>query len=476
MADQGQGPKKPEYDQYAPQTSGRLFSNAMFGFNKEEVLEYLEELADENYQRQDAAEQRIRDLDLQIKNLEARADAHAAEKEPDAQPDEALEESHRQLNEMANSLSVAYAAAQQAEEEVAELKEKLFTSQKESNWLREEHQKTDKLVAELRRQLDDASQGQWFGAEEQIAELRRQLDETIAERDAAEAERDAAEAERDAAEAERDAIEAEREAADAEREAEAAYAAESPAGQTAAAMIREAEEEAQRIREGAYAERDRLHRQILNSAGGLAESVGSLREDITTVEGDVSAVLENVQEALAELLLALGHTEQNLATLGLQAERFPSSATAVGRQPALYFQPGPELGAERERASRREQPPRPAPNAPEKQKLERRHSSGRRSADLGKTVVLGSPGQSYGGGGFRRVWPDGAQDKAQPFRATFSNSPTATGAYMGQAATAPPLPRESYDEDYEYAEETREDRMRDLTETLVDTLRQMIEE
>ncbi len=466
MADQAQ---RNEYDQYAPQTNGRLFSNAMFGFNKEEVLEYLEELADENNQRQDAAEQRIRELDMQIRNLQARAEA--APPAPEGQQTEALEENRRfaaeledtrrQLMGMANSLEVARSAAQQAEEELAEFKEQLFTAQKENNWLREEYQKTDKQVAELRRQLDDASQGQWFGAEEQIAELRRQLEDIMAQRDAAqaerealEAERDAAEAERDAAEAERDAMEAERDAAEAEREAleaerDATGYGDSPAAQAAAALIAEATEEAERIRESAYTERDRIHRQICSSAGGLQNSISSLREDISSVEGDVTNVLENVQETLAELLVSLGHTEQGLSTLGIQAERFPSSSPAVAKQPVVYFQPSPQVEPEapvRAQAKTRSAPPKRQP-----------------------VKAQAEPAQSFGSGGFRRLWPEagGKAPKTQPFRPSYSNTPAPTGAYLTQAARN--LPAEEYDYDPE------EERMRALTETLVDTLRQMLD-
>ncbi len=452
MADQ----QKSEYDQYAPQTNGRLFSNAMFGFNKEEVLEYLEELADENNQRQEAAEARIRDMEMQIRNLEARA--AEAQEQPEGQAvlaDEnrqarmQLEENRRQLAEYAKLLDVARAAAQQAEEELAELREQLFTAQKENNWLREEYQKTDKQVAELRRQLDDASQGQWFGAEEQIAELRRQLEETLAQRDAAEAEREAAEAEReaaeaerDAAEAERDAVEAERDALEAERDAESSYG-DSPAAQAAAALIAEATEEADRIRAGAYAERDRIHRQIMNSAGGLSDSISSLREDVTGVEGDVTSVLENVQESLAELLVSLSHTEQSLTTLGIQAERFPSSSPSVTGRQVVYFQPSPQMEAE---------PPRPA------------KASRPGKARPVKERQAEAPA-SFGGGGFRRVWPEetGKASKTQAFRPSF----TGNSAYLPQAAKALPY------EEYEY--DAEEDRMRNLTETLVDTLRQMLD-
>ncbi len=446
MADQ----QKNEYDQYAPQTNGRLFSNAMFGFNKEEVLEYLEELADENNQRQEAAEARIRDLDMQIRNLEARvAEPQELPENQMALADENrqarmhLEESRRQIAEYANLLDVARAAAQQAEEELAEIREQLFTAQKENNWLREEYQKTDKQVAELRRQLDDASQGQWFGAEEQIAELRRQLEETMAQRDAAEAEREAAEAEREAAEAERDAAEAERDAMEAQRDAESSYG-DSPAAQAAAVLIAEATEEADRIRASAYAERDRIHRQIVNSAGGLSDSISSLREDVSGVEGDVTSVLENVQESLSELLVSLSHTEQSLNTLGIQAERFPSSSPTVTGRQVVYFQPSPQMEAE-------SRPVKMVRTGNKQQRLPKERPA--------------EPPVSLGGGGFRRVWPGDAQvgNKSQAFRPSF----TGNSAYLPQ--TAKILPHE------DYAYETDDERMRSLTETLVDTLRQMLD-
>lgn len=432
-----------EYNQYAPQTNGRLFSNSMFGFNKEEVLEYLEELSEENYQRQAAADARIQDLTAQIRNLEA-----SAQHNPTVSNEE-LDGMRRKLAAMNQDLDVSRTASQQAEGELHDSKEQLYTAQRENEWLREEYQKSDKQIAELRRQLDEASSGQWHGAEEQITELRRQVAEVEAERDAAEAERDAAEAERDAAEAERDAY---LEGMDLPED--------SPAGQAAGYIIQEANEEAERIRAAALADRDRIHRQILTSASGLAGSISTIREDVSGVEGDVSSVLESVQEALGELMTALSRTEQNLTTLGVAAERFPATSPPVSRQ-LVYFQPSAQLTAKPQPEPQQQAPapqPRPAPERPRVAQSRRT-----RPAASASLTASATPPASYGGGGFRPVVPDNTSGKTRPFRPTYSNSPTASGAYFPQAAEVlAPEPDE------------KEERIRQLSETLVDTLMQMM--
>ena len=428
MAEQEQGQER-EYEQYTPQTSGRLFNSAMFGFNKEEVLEYLDELADENYQRQEAAENRIQELTRKIQLLENAAVASAKQATgPAANPKE-LEAARAKLQQATQELEIAKAATQQAEEELLQFKEQVYTAQQENNWLREEYQKSDRQIAELRRQLDDASSGQWSDADEQITELRRQLQQALETQQQLEEELE------DAREA----------AAAVDGEEEDYYDEPDEISRAASVIIADANAEAERIRAEAYEEKERIRRQIVSSAGGLADSVFTLREDVSTVEGDVSGVLESVQQALSEVLSALGRTEQNLSTLGVQVERFPSSAPPVlkNQQQVVYFQPAQITPAP--------QPVSPIPVA--------------KPAYHGAAPVRSTPQQSYEGGNFRRVWPDEAdsnqQSNTKPFRPTYSNSPA---SYVVSGAEA-----------YQQQHETDSDeRLRALSDTLVETLRQML--
>ncbi len=442
MAQQGQ----TEYEQYAPQTNGRLFSNAMFGFNKEQVLEYLEEMSEENSQRQEMASLRIQELDRQVKQMESAA-SRTQQMLEEQKPPLTDAELQKKLEELANALQITREAGMLAEDELAAAKEKLFNMQSENDWLREEHQKTDKQLAELRRQLDEASHGQWLGAEEQIAELRRKVEEVAAEQRETQQERDALleeikllEAEREVIEAERDAAEAERDAAEAERElllvsGEEGQSTRTVDLQTTRQLVEEAEQEAEYVRKVAYAERERVHRQMLSSAGGLANNISNIREDITVVEGEVTHVLESVQTALAELLVSLNHTEQNLHTLDVQVERFPTPSPAVAKRESMTLQP---VSAVQDREL------------------------------MPRVVSRGEPAWSkekpaVGSAQFHRVWPqqEAEKQKAQLFRPGFSNS---TGVNFAQTARALPQQRAV----------SEEVRMRELTDTLVDTLRQML--
>ncbi len=531
MADQGH-----EYEQFTPQTGGRLFSSAMFGFNKEEVLEYLDEVADENYQRQEVAEMKIQELSQKVQNLETAAAATSvATASPELEGELAnrqqqieklsadlaeqqtkvqemtrdLELRDTRLNDMDGELDIVRTATQQSEGELQEIKEQLHTSQQENAWLREEYQKSDHQIADLRRQLDEVSSGHLTAAEQQVTDLQQHLEQLAQQNAALDTQLSAAsnaaasaldeanhqiatlksqlteanatvnaavspaaltEANQQIADLQRQLSEASNTAAGAAEEelnqlrdqleaaTTAQWAAEDQATElrqqledaldqldeeqqssnpTSAAIIAEANAEADRILEQAYAERDRLHRQIRSSAGGLAESITNLRAEVSDVEGDVSEVLELVQNALADVLVALGRTEQNLNIMGVQVDRFPSASSTVPKpQQVVYFQPGAQISPQNHPGRRKDDQP--------------------------------AASQSYGQGNFHRVTSSDSEggnrqhaSNVRPFRPTYS---TSQGYWPQGTAAANPQEDPALDDQ----------RMRTLTETLVETLRQMM--
>ena len=195
-----------------------------------------------------------------------------------------------------------------------------------------------------------------------------------------------------------------------------------PSESASAAIIADANAEADRIRAVAIDEKERVRRQIRSSAGGLAESVSNLRVDVTGVENNVTTVLESVQTALADIMNALGRTEQNLTTLGVQVERFPAQSAAVPKYPqqqVVYFQPNG-------------QQPSPAP------------TKRRRQPD------------SFGTGGFRRITSETAPSAARPFKPAYSSAQAWPNTMV--------------------AEEPENERVRALAENLADTLVDTISE
>lgn len=158
-----------DYDQYT-HPGGRLFSSAMFGFNKGEVLEYLDELANENIKYQQEAR-------LQIEELKRTIDALQAGQAPQAPVDDATVDITAQEG-LAEALEVARAATQQAEDELAQARMQLEAARHDVSRLSEENRllETQKRAAldELGQRADEAAQTQ---ADDALAEQVASLEE-----------------------------------------------------------------------------------------------------------------------------------------------------------------------------------------------------------------------------------------------------------------------------------------------------------
>lgn len=307
-----------EYGQYAPKSGERSFSSAMFGFNKDEVLDYLEEISEENYRRQEDAERHIQELSQRIRQLENRPATVVTETVTDS-------ETEAKLQAIAQDLEIAHAATQQSEEELQQNREMLYNIQQENAWLREEFGKYEQAYGQLSQQLELATQGQWQGPSPEMQEMQMQLQQANAH----------------IQDLSTQLVQTQQELANFQNgypQDEATFNAQ----QAASAIIAEANHEADRIRDEATAEKERLHRQIRTSAGGLAESIYTLRAELADVEGDVSGILESVQLTLTDVMAALARTEQNLSTFGNQVDRFPHSSPPVKSQKAaLQFSEEP---------------------------------------------------------------------------------------------------------------------------------------
>lgn len=399
-------------DEFTLQDSGRVFSSAMFGFNKEEVLEYLEQMADEHAQRQLEAEGRIQELTKQVQALEAGSAGELFGEDTQANEELAaqLQEQAQQLEELSQDLDIAREATQQSEEELQDFKEQLNTVQQENAWLREEYQRSQQYATDLGQQLQAANAGhaaatntqeierqlqtananaahlqeQLRIADSDIAELRAQLDDTLDENDKLHS------------------------------------LPQNAVHQTTEALLADANAEANRIRDDAIAERERLHSQIKSSTSGLAESIANLRAEISTVESDVGQALETMQFTLVDMLMALSHTEQNINTFNTQINRFPTSAPPAGKeQHVVYFPPEAQYRPETANTT----------------------------------------------GGLQRVEPTPQPEPMRPFQPTYTTSRPGAAMYWPNAAAAQP----------EDETEARETKLRALSESLADTLRQLME-
>lgn len=475
-----------DYDLYATPDEGRLFNNAMMGFNKEEVLSYLEEMTDEQQNRQDNDRRRIQDLTFQINELQDRLaqvemnpgmqgageetlyaqleqqhqyiqqltaqleEANARLMQPQMQGGDPglyaqLEQQQQYIQQLSQELEFAHANAPIADPGAPDLhllQEQMQTLENENAAWQAEYQKAEQHIFELRSQVD-----QLAAAQAANPEMYQQLDAATQEMtqlqqlvDASNQDNAAMRQQLDAAHQEITAIQQQlepnqQEIATLRQQLEEAWnnlnyykdmmgnEAMHDAQQAASSIISDANAEAARIRDAATAEKERLYKQIRTSAGGLSESIFNLRTEIADVEGGISHVLENVQHTLVNVLSALAQTEQDLSTFTVQVERFPFSSPAVTKTQATTLLSGdhsmgnPFLGG---------QSPQPDPRRDDLQAAKR--------------------------------------DNVRAFRPTYSNSPNTGGSYWSHTSEAlQPSPETSQDA-----------RLRDLSESLVDTLRQMM--
>ncbi len=388
--------------------NGKLFSSSMFGFNKEEVLDYLEDMADENYRRQQTLEQRIQELNEQLHAMHQ--NENNRQQYTNTITDEEVREQQQYVAQLQDDLDLSLAATQQAQGELQEYKEQLFNVEKENAWLREEYQNYEDTVQDLRHQLEQVSDGQWDAHDEQVQQLQQQLQQTEAALQAAQTEHQGADVQH--------------------------------AQQASTAIIQEANQQAERIRDEAWADKERLHQQLRGSAGGLAGSISNLRSEVSDVEGGVTHVLEAVQNALSDVMLSLGRAEQDLKTLDTQVERFPSSSpSVVKKQPFVYFQPQEAV------------PPQPQAQPPQ-------------PSGFQETNWYGAAQQTgQDSKGFRRIWPDGAEPQQQP---TNQLAAPASGGINPRGTAAPQLVSSAQPAASSHSK-------RNLAESLVDTIMQMID-
>lgn len=463
-----------EYDGYTPPTGGQTFSSSMFGFNKDEVLDYLEETAEENFRRQEEAERRQREAEMRLQEAEMRlqdAERHIQEqnqhiRQLESRPPtyvsdaKADAEGEERLRAIMQDLEISHAATLQSEEELQESRELLYTAQQENTWLREEYAKYEQAYAQVCQQLEQVTQGQWADRSSEVADLQRRLQQangqiqTLSQQlqQATQGQWEGPSPEevaelqgqlQQANEQIQSLTQQLQQAQQAANEKSARFTDETSlsAQQAASAIIAEANHEADRIRDDATAEKERLHRQIRTSAGGLAESIYNLRTELADVEGDVSGILESVQLTLTDVMAALARTEQNLSTFGNQVDRFPHPSPSVkSMRPAMQYVPDiPE---------EIEAPPPANPMPASRRPAAKESGSGLQRVKTTKTSRKKSGG-------------------SPAFKPTYSTSPTAAGGGWPQTEDA-------Y-RGAEPEEDARDERVREVSDSLVDTLRQMIE-
>lgn len=342
-----------------PNIQAKGFRSGLFGFDKDDVLAYMNALADEAQQNDLTYQEKIRDLEAQVDKLKKdQANARACV--------EKLQDEYNEANERAEN----------AEKQAVGNAQKTVMAVQQVNGFRSQCAERDKAIELLQADKD---------------KLQKQVDALIEHQNQEKADREAEKAsiQQQAAETAK-ALQA-AQAAQAAAQAQAAQAVQekqanapipvAPAfdgGENARIQARKILEDARLYAENAEAalarEAEEQKARMAENARGIAAGVLLLRERLGRVDEKLNAATLNLENATGAIYRALDATMTDLDTLGSRmhdyADGTPETDTPAGAVPPPPVQPAPvqpgpaQAPAPQPRAAQPVTPRTPVPAAP----------------------------------------------------------------------------------------------------------------
>lgn len=293
-----------------PATPGE-FKTAAFGFKKAQVLAYIDELSARTLEEQKRHEEAAAALQSQLDALKADNDLLV---EKTREVCERLTQQEKRAEEAECRAKAAGEQLLHMEETANSYKSRLFTREQETVVLRSDNARLTQELEEQHRQLEEA-RARLEALQAESEELARRGREDLARQQEAFEQKKQEDARR---------LEEEKQQAERQVELERARIA-----------------QAQRAQQESARE----------SARQMADTVLLLRSQLEQVDRQIADAAERLQRATGAIYAALGETEENLQTLGAQADSFPKPLAASQKQ-------------EKARPRAEKRPPRPHPPRP----------------------------------------------------------------------------------------------------------------
>lgn len=267
------------------------FHTELFGFDRVEVLSYIERISAANAEKARALEDTIAALQHDLTG------AHRQGSVLEQKANQVFSELEFQKKRAENAVAEAAALRTEmdrANDEIAAVRSRLFAQEQENETLRNDNSHLNETVADLTRALEQrgAAQPEWRieGARATEGETEKQLLQ-----------------------------QAQLKARGILRAAdEKAQAHIERAKQDAAAIVAKAQQQSSTVR----ADLD-------ESAEGIAASIAVLKAQLAEVDAKILAATGELQKATDGIVAALNDTDQSLSALGTQVKNFPAAAPAA---------------------------------------------------------------------------------------------------------------------------------------------------
>lgn len=279
------------------------FHTELFGFNRVEVLSYIERISAANAEKARALEDTIAALQKDLTGVRRQGSTLAQKAK---QVFNELENQKKRAEDAVAEAAALRTEVDKANDEIAAVRSRLFAREQENAALKSDNARLSETVDDLTRAL--TRRGAPLPAGQNASASGSSGDQALLQQ-------------------------AQLKARDILRAADA----------QATAHIEKAKEDAAAIVAQAKVEKSKAKAGLAESADGIAASIAVLKAQLAAVDAKILAATGDLQKATDGITAALGNTERSLSSLGAQVERFPENAPAAQPQPAqLAAPPAPQ--------------------------------------------------------------------------------------------------------------------------------------
>ena len=276
------------------------FHTELFGFDRVEVLSYIERISAANEEKARALEETITALQHDLTGahrqgsvLEQKANQVFSE----------LEFQKKRAEDAVAEAAVLRTEMDKANDEIAAVRSRLFAQEQENETLRNDNTHLNETVADLTRALQQRgmAQPEWRVENTGFAD----------------------------AESEKQLLQ------QAQLKARGILRA---ADEKAQAHIERAKQDAAAIVAKAQQQSSTVHADLEESAGGIAASIAVLKAQLAEVDAKILAATSDLQKATDGIAAALNDTDQSLSAWNSQGKSVPAAAPAAAVQPQAAAQ------------------------------------------------------------------------------------------------------------------------------------------
>ena len=270
------------------------FHTELFGFNRVEVLSYIERISAANAEKARALEDTIAALQKDLTGVRRQGSTLAQKAK---QVFNELENQKKRAEDAVAEAAALRTEVDKANDEIAAVRSRLFAREQENAALKSDNARLSETVDDLTRAL--TRRGAPLPVGQNASASGSSGDQALLQQ-------------------------AQLKARDILRAADA----------QATAHIEKAKEDAAAIVAQAKVEKSKAKAGLAESADGIAASIAVLKAQLAAVDAKILAATGDLQKATDGITAALGNTERSLSSLGAQVERFPENAPAAQPQPA----------------------------------------------------------------------------------------------------------------------------------------------